>query len=599
MMSTKSARLTRLKQNDERGAVLLIVAFSMLVLLALAAFAVDFAVVRNDRTTTKRATDAASAAGALAFIDDGAEQACLSAVDYLALNGVNPTPATPIDCTGFPTSCVSGLTPSFSTSISDPEFTVTITHPVQDAARIMDPSALGTTVQIPGAEDGTSCDRFGVSVASTHKTFFAGVLDVREIDTAVHSVSLMTASTAGDRAINLLLLERNDCDVLTASGSGTGGGVSVGPVLDPLTGEIHEGAIILDSDGTGIGCGADGTLDVDGSNTIVQADGETGCVNEMSPGTGEGCGTIDLFASGAPGCNLPACTSTGTVAPSPDRSGSMLTRAPVDWIFNCKAIYPAALDIRGCPTPLNTNSFIDNLVAAVGTTGKPTPASDWQDYSPTYPCTVDGSPSTVVTIPEGNWRVNCNLSIKRTLIFSGGNVVFDGDVDITSSGVLDINGSNSTSSYGPGDIILDTSESSATAGFIFFRNGTLSKAGQASVKLTNVMTYLSDTSTVNLGGGSGAVEILAPTEGPFKNLAMWSESTLDHNFAGQSSLALEGVFFIPLATVNYAGNGTQQQVAAQFISLKLAVSGNGRLDIEPRYDRLVTFPQTGFITMIR
>jgi hypothetical protein len=598
-MSFTNWRTASRAQIADRGAVLVLLALSMVLLLSAAALAVDFAAARNDRTGAKRASDAAAAAGALTFLDAGAEEACLDTVEYLALNGVEVTPTAPIDCTGFPTSCASGTTPSVSATMSDPKLTVTITYPVQDAAQMMDPSALGTTVQTVLAEDGEACNRFGVSITSTHQTFFAGVLGADEVSSTVHSVSLMIPSTADGRALNLLLLERHDCDVLSANGGGSGGGIFVGAMTDPVTGEVHRGTTVLDSDGSGSGCGSSGTIDVVGSASVVRADGAPGCAGELTPGTGEGCGILELFAPGTPGCNLPACDSSGTVAPNPTASGTRLTRAPVDHKFNCKSSYPLALDIAGCRGATSSGAYIDNLVAAVGPIGKPTPAWDWQNYSPTYPCTVGGAPGTIVTVPQGNWRVNCDLDIRQTLIFSGGNIVFDGDVRIGSSGVLDINSSNSNSVYWPPDTVLDTSESSATAAFIFFRDGTLTKGGQGSLILTNVMTYLSETSTVDMGGGSGAVRMLAPTEGPFKNLGMWSESTRDHNFAGQAALALEGVFFIPHATVNYQGNGAQIQVAAQFISRKLRVAGNGALTVTPRFDRLVSFPLNSAIVLIR
>ena len=60
-----------------------------------------------------------------------------------------------------------------------------------------------------------------------------------------------------------------------------------------------------------------------------------------------------------------------------------------------------------------------------------------------------------------------------------------------------------------------------------------------------------------------------------------------------------GVFFAPKATVTYAGNGFQQQAAAQFISDKLAVSGSGLLVIKPDTSRAVLFPAPNASTLIR
>lgn len=582
----------------DRGAVLMVTTIAMILILSVAALAVDFAVVRDRRTSGQQAADAAASAAALtlAEIDSDARDACETAIDYLDLNGVPDTFNPPLNCAMFPTTCENGVTSGVTESASNSSFTIQITYPVENGDPTMTSSALGATGQTISQADGEPCDRIAVQIKATHKTFFAGVVGVDAVETTVRTVALANPSAFGERALNLLLLERHDCDVLEASGAGGVGGVVVGGVLNPATGKEFPGTLSIDSDGTGSGCNNDGTIDVNGTNGLVRADGDP-CAFELTPGVGDGCGDIEVFAPGTPGCNPPACTSAGTVAPDPRAAPEILTRAPVDFIFNCKSAYPVAYDIDGCPYTATTPPYIDQLVAAVGSAGKPTPGVAWNDYSPTYPCSINGS--DVVTVPQGNWRVNCDLSIKGELFFEGGNVVFDGDVSLQADGLLDINSSNTTPSLAPPTDILDISKSSSTAAFVYFRDGEISKAGQASVHLTNVMSYFSSTSTIDLGGGSGSVAMIAPTEGPFKNLAMWSESSLDVDLAGQANIALEGVFFTPFAQVNYQGNGGQVQVAAQFISLKLRVGGNGRLFIKPRFDRLVTFPDTSSSTLIR
>lgn len=579
-------------QSRDRGAVLVITAIGMLLLLSVAAIAVDFAAVRDRRTSGQRATDAAASAAALtlADIDLTARDACQAAIEYLDLNGVSGSFTPSMNCNKFPTNCENGVTPSVTESVADSEFTIQITYPVENTDPVMKSSTLGASAQPISQADGEPCDRIAVSVKTTHQTFFGGVIGFDNVETTVHTVALTNPSAFAGRALNLLLLERHDCDVLEASGAGGVGGVVVGGVLNPATGKEFPGTLSIDSDGTGSGCNNDGTIDVNGTNGLVRADSDP-CAFELTPGTGEGCGVIEVFAPGAPGCYPPACTSGGTVAPDPMAAPQILTRAPVDWTFNCNATYPVAYDIDGCPYTATTPPYIDELVTSVASFG------GWNDYSPTYPCSLNGS--DVVTVPQGNWRVNCDLSLKGELFFEGGNVVFDGDVGLQADGLLDVNSSNVTPNYFPPADVLDINQSSTTAAFVYFRDGAINKAGQASLRLTNVMSYFSSTSTINLGGGSGTVAMIAPTEGPFKNLAMWSESSLDHDLAGQANIELEGVFFTPLARVKYQGNGGQTQVAAQFISLKLKVGGNGRLEIKPRFDRLVTFPDTRSSTLIR
>ncbi|NNC79375.1 MAG: hypothetical protein HKN94_04395 [Acidimicrobiales bacterium] len=581
----------------ERGAVLVITAIAMMILLGVAALAIDLAIVRDHRATGQRATDAAATAGAVTLLDTNLDvsDACQAAVEYLEQNGVADTFTPPLDCTTFPKVCFNGVTPSVTEVATNSSFEIQITYPVDDAdPKMAAPSALGAGPQTINSSDGKPCERFGVSVKSVHGTYFGGAIGFDEIETTVHSVALVNPSALHGRALNLLLLERHDCDTLEASGAG--GGIIVGGVLNPVTGLEQPGTLTLDSDGTGSGCNNDGTIDVNGTNALIRADGDP-CPFELVAGTGQGCGHIEVFATGGPGCFPPACTSAGIVAPGPEQTPTRLTRASVDWIFDCKAPYPASYDIDPCPRAATSTPYITKLINDVGSSGLPSPAAEWKDYSPTYPCALNGS--DVVKVPQGNWRVNCKLSLKGELYFTGGNVVFDDDVVLQADGLLDVNSSNTTLNYFPPSDVLDIGESSATAAFAYFRNGAINKAGQSSIRLTNVLTYFSSTSSIKLGGGSGTVAMLAPTDGPFKNLAMWSDSSTDHDLAGQANIALEGVFFTPVATVNYQGNGGQVQVAAQFVSQKLSVGGNGRLKIKPRADRMVKFPDDSTTTLIR
>lgn len=581
--------------GDDRGAVLFMAAIAMLVILSLAAIAIDFAVARDDRTSGQRASDAAVSAAGVTLMDytKNSQDACQTAMEYLDINGVPNSFTPPMDCTVFPTICQNGITPSVSESVANSRFVVEITYPVEDFDPKMDPSAIGAATRSVTAADGRPCERIGISVTSTHNTYFGAMVGTPTIDSMVHSVARVNPRAFNGRSINLLLLERHDCNVASAGGSGSG--IVVGSVVDPNTGIEFPGTLALDSDGTGKGCNNSGTV-TDGGGTI-RGDGEV-CPTAVTLGTGRGCGLIELFAPGTPGCHRPACNlGNGIIAPDPQPAPMILTRAQVDWAFNCKPGYPAAYDIDGCDSTATTPAYIDQLVADVGTSGLPTTGT-WQDYSPTYPCTL--SSGDVVVVPEGNWRVNCNkMSLKGEVHFLGGNLVFDGDVTLTADGLLSINEFNSTPTYGPGDTTLDIGSSSETAAFAYFRGGAISKGAQSSIRAENTMVYFAPSSSISMQGGSGAFKMIAPTEGPFRNLALWSESSTEHKLAGQANIDLEGVFFAPLAEVSYQGNGSQQQVAAQFVSNSLSVGGNGFLKIKPRWDRMVRFPDNRWTTLIR
>jgi hypothetical protein len=112
------------------------------------------------------------------------------------------------------------------------------------------------------------------------------------------------------------------------------------------------------------------------------------------------------------------------------------------------------------------------------------------------------------------------------------------------------------------------------------------------------MVYLAN-GVIGLGGGSGSLVWIAPTEGTFRNLALWSESPVQHLLGGQSNLAAEGVFFMPNATpFVFAGQGGQNTTQAQFITNRLEVSGQGTLVIQPNPDRVLPTYGSGS-TLIR
>ena len=75
--------------ESERGATMLLVAASMILLLGAAALAIDIGGLRFDIRADQLATDAAATAGVASinpFAGSEADQACADAWDYLLLN---------------------------------------------------------------------------------------------------------------------------------------------------------------------------------------------------------------------------------------------------------------------------------------------------------------------------------------------------------------------------------------------------------------------------------------------------------------------------------------------------------------------------------
>jgi Tfp pilus assembly protein PilX len=565
--------------DDERGASLVIAAILFVVIIAITAVVIDLAAARGDRAANQIAADsAATAAAAELGAIGGGESACAVALDYFEDNTDLGT-VTGVNCNLFPTVC-DAADASVSSTGTVGNLTVRIVHPVNDSDPLMQSSAIGAPGQTVIADDGHRCGRVGVEITEVHATLFSGIIPRPSLTTSIHAVALYIGDRGNNRAVNLLLLERHECDVLNMSGAAAGkGGIEVSAAIDPVTGETLPGRIAIDSDGTS-GCSGNGTVDADGSDAVIQANGPPSCAVELSPaGSGDGCGVIETFAPGPPGCQLPSCSSTGLVAPAPEQVAERLTRAPIDWHYNCKLTYPMSYDIVGCPYTSTNQPYIDQLVTAVGASGIPV---GFQSYTAAgHPCNVSGLPGSTVVIPVGNWVVDCDLTINRNLIFHGGNIIFDGNVSLQSDSSLTVNNVNPGTYTWTQGSPLDITESSSDAAFVYLRDGELQKTGQAALTLHHVAMYLASSSSLAVAGGTGEAVWTSPDEGPLANLSLWSESAGDHKFAGQSTLTLDGVFFAPHATIDYTGGGTQHSVAAQFVSRKLHVSGSGVLTLVP------------------
>ena len=458
-------------------------------------------------------------------------------------------------------------------TITSGAYTVTVHFPVPDS-ELADARFTGT-----GLNDGTPCQRMRVIVTSAEPVFFGGVAGAHGLG-ATRTATVHTGAGTQKKVPALWLLDPHGCITLTASG---GSQLTVG-VTTP---SIVPGFIEIDSDG-GSCNNNQFTVSASGSNTLIQA----------VPTTGASAGEISLFslAAGATTCSAPACdpgdVAGGRLVPQPVSAAERATRAPVDWRYNCKAGYPTFHGIAIANCAAATPPYIDNLKTAVGTSGNPSPAS-YQRWTSTYSC----NPSGTITV-TGNWWVDCGgggLSIGNgtTVTFAGGNVVFDRGLSMTG-GALNLNTSNpaptlSASCRPPSVITPCIGSSSAGAAFAYVRSGDWSFTGGAVLTANHVAVYQA---SGNLKvTGNAPPTWLAPTEGPFASLALWSEKSSDFQMSGGAGVQLSGVFFTPEATpFKLTGGGNWGQLNAEFISFQLAVSGGGTLAITPDPFNFISLP---------
>jgi hypothetical protein len=560
-----------MRLRSDRGVITVLFALFIVAIMAMVAVVIDIGRVRDVRRTSQSAADfAALAAGQeLADTDGDPRVACQDAVDYLMAN-VHDLPAgTSLPCASMPDGCGPTTPP---TTVSDggtaAPFVIEITYPVADA------DLQDSTVGGLRSEDGEPCERLRVDFEQTIDALFAGVVGV---DSLITDASAVAKATPGAlrQAPNLWLLDPTGCTALDVQG---GSRLTVGTATRP-------GLITLDSDSSTCSSNAH-TIDVGGSGTRIEA----------IPADTNPPGRISLVAmiSNQVRCddgNPTACeqsdVDSGQLSPQPTRRYARATRSAVDHRFNCRATYPDyhGIPIVGCPDAGTQPAYVDDLRQEVGTSGGP---AGFQRWRARYGCS---NPTVPAALP-GNWWIDCadfrpgNANVN----FTGGNVVFDGDITMTG-GSLRFNTANPSSTLPSGclsTVVGCVDDAASDAAFVFLRDGDLRMTGGA-LDANRTALFLDD-GDLQVAGGAPP-RWTAPRVGPFTALALWAEApSTRFRINGGASMELEGVFFTPEADAfTLTGGSPLIPQKAQFISYRLAVSGGGRLALDPEGLNLLEF----------
>lgn len=539
----------------ERGSVMMLYVLLITVMFALAALVIDIAALRVDARSTQQTADLGSIAGA-AVLDPvfggDAFKACEAAWAYVRNNAPGMPVTAPSPCATFsgPGPC-DATTPPTEVTAAIGDYTVTIRTPVPDGAAEME-GRLDPDV------DGGQCSRIAVVVERTRTFVLGPVLSARDGGVRRAAVARsFTGSNIGE-GVPLVLLDPTGCKSLLATGQAKVI-VSQGP-------DGRAGMIVVDSSATetqsqrqerNCSNAQDFAVDpVGDQNSKIEAvDGVDSQGNPLPAAI-----TIfGLAGAGASHAYDPADVADLRLVPRPI-PGPQVGRRSFDNRFNCTA----AIE---CPKAGQIPAYIDDLRALVGPAGSGAPPG-----FVTYPGPCRTQPSDPpVVMAAGNWWVNCTrFDLNSPLTFPSGNVVFEGRVNVGSStGLLSINATN-----------LDDY-------WVYFRNGDFIKDSQSSLSLQRTMVYLHN-GVISFGAGSGVLTWIAPIEGDFEDLALWSESPNQHDLGGQASLNIEGAFFTPNAwPFRFTGQGAQYQTKAQFVSFRLEVGGQGQLILSPDPDRMV------------
>lgn len=557
-------------RQEERGAILLLTALIMMALLGVASLVTDLGAMRVMRRSNQTLVDLAALAAGDAIGEDAGPNgpaACEEAVRSLRANA--PELATlSVPCSSLPYPCTATTASAMVERVAG-SYVVQITHPVPNAA-ISDPRVSGGL----RADDGEPCERLQVNLRRTRDSIFAGTLGRSELSVSASSVVRQVAAK-NRRVPSLWLLDPYGCDVLSVQG---GAKVTVGTAT-------RGGLISVDSDGSTCS-GNSYTVDVGGSGSFLRS----------IPTSTDPPGMIALYAMrpNQKTCsegNLRACdpsdVANSTLSPQPIRRPWRATRAPVDHIYNCRSSYPAYEGITVNPCENGTASYIDQLRTGVGTSGLP---AGFQRWSTSYGCVAPAGATTI----QGNWLVDCatfEVNSGADVTFASGNVVFNGGIKMTG-GTLTINSANPRAALSAACLTSVTgclAESSAKAAWIYMRSGSLNMSGGGLIARNTTIYQHSGFFAIN--GGSPPIW-LAPKEGPFSGLAVWSElPTNKFQITGGASMQLEGVFFIPFAKpFSLSGGSPFLPQQAQFIAHSAAIGGGAVLTLSPNSTHAITIP---------
>jgi hypothetical protein len=612
------------RRPGEEGAVAVIAALTLSILVLMAAFVVDLGLVRVDTGRSQSTADMAAAAGAdeLDVITEwNARQACEAALAYAESNlGAGASAAAPVNSD---LSCLRRWLTMPTCNPADPrtaEYTlgryrIEITIPVPDNHPLMGTQALVTDY------DGEPCERVGVSVQAERDYILAGVGGFNQGESTRSAVGRAYAAGRDEALASLIVLRpnqyaSNDCNALLVNSNNTT--VQIGSVTTVIDGEdvFYPGVISAYSvpDNSTVCTGNNQqvfTVGSLGGGAYIRADGLI-----LSYGLDRGALESQIFQAGA--------VASGALSPRP-RPGPPTMRSTIDHLYNCNSSYPSGpswspashnLPYNDCdegpPRPYieALHAAYQNLGAAAAATGNwvvfPNDSTTWEcndaQYSGTLPADV---PSTR---DPSRWYINCPGNTGPNTFQPNGfnlvdvdRVVFNGEIRMTA---------------GSSNLRIDGGTGGAT---VYIQTGDVTR-NSGDLRLQNMSLYV-DTGRINLGGNAGTVELRAlplpsgtpacagwggsgaPPADCFERLAAWGNKAGNgnndgHVLGGGSSLFVQGIFFSPNNFVQVNGSGDTSTLNcdpnspvpatakvnlrdAQLWSSKIVMGGSGSITLCP------------------
>ena len=631
---------------DESGAFLILYAFLLFGLLAMVAIVIDLSQMRSVRRTSQSVADFAALAGANELSDTAGGNpvtACQDAFSYVKKNTPDFPASATIPCTDLTTDpdglgarvpcnddpAAGPLTPPLVlAAASDAPYTLTITYPVSDA--MIDDARRGGS----GVLDGEACERMSVSLRMTGDPYFSGILGITSLDNGATSTARGFVQSEGNEIPSLVILEKESCGALTATGQG--GIIARGNGKNP-------GIIAVASAGSTSAGGCNNTTTAQGKIVLGSAlpsghptraglpSIEAFEAETIDPATGvKAPPVLRVYAMNTPNSARSAYEVPTGVSPGPVE-GPRVSRDPID------ARYGAAIaDLR--------------VDAA-------SPPGAYVALSSIRPsCRVNAS-NRIIT--EANVRIDCDLQFQGgptgtdEVVFTGSNFVFTRNLDVASGKkwvfsapqllVVNRNLTNKAAVAVQGILWINTGVTTAGAtlaenfcepsrngsGFpttrFVVRDGWLdTNTSGAELKMCQTTAYMADGAAsprpdndnnsyegyLSVGGGKtdwtapdqSSLPVCSPpllvsgcydktlAQYELEDLALWTESAPLSNIGGAGNVFLTGVFFLPNATFRFTGQALQNiDRNAQFVARKLDMAGQGTLVLRPDPNDAIPF----------
>jgi hypothetical protein len=658
--------------RGDEGVYAILYAVLVVVLLGMAALVVDIATLRADKRDGRTAADNAALAGAA---DLGAgpwapRAACDTAWRYaLQTLGISsPTSA----CSGFPVSATS--CPSLQTlSATAGGVTIGVTWPVpRDNAAMTTPDGLpdGSSPRVFNAStDGSDagCDRLAVTILRDRPLGLGAALGVAQGTSHAQSVarfSLVPKSKGPVAALNILNL--TDCKSLSTGGQGN--------IVVNRSTSLTPGIIEVESAGTS-GCSINNNkyvIDVSSNNNNrICASGPSQVPDTL--GTCDGQGRIKVHALdssttapfayvGSPG----QVTAGYPLSPTPIAEGGYFQWDPVTADYGCYAL-PSTTVTKACSAypPYIKNLYTGMLASpptpyngvgtySGGTYSSFTTLSDGVNLAPygglgTFSCVQTNALTSSYYVPPGAWYVNCpdgnnqaGFQVKSNAIFGGGEVLFEGGVQVAANGAclsvntplasLPLTASLLTcpTTTNPTNEQASTQPPPSREAIVFIRGsqGFTNGSSGTTILLPQTLVAQKAGGLLGLGGGAGTLLWTAPGGGTvsgghstldtlctqagtldqtcldshFSKTAYWNETLTTGSetlsIKGQGSLSLVGTFFAPRGDFVFSGQAPFYATNAQVWVDTLALSGITGLGLTP--DTSLSFnPPEHSVALIR